>query len=68
MGITFQNYVINLRLEQGKKLLSETNLSISEISEKIGYFSVSHFTKQFKKEYGVTPNVYRNYGVPPVLG
>ncbi len=44
------------RLEHAGFLLRTTGMNVSEISEKIGYESVSHFIKSYKEKYGFTPN------------
>lgn len=53
------NYVSNLRLEMGKKLLKSTNLSVCEIAEKIGYSNVYYFSGAFKKNFGISPTEYQ---------
>lgn len=47
------------RLIAAKKLLLTTDLQIQEISSKVGFDSVTHFINMFKKEYGVTPKLFR---------
>jgi AraC-like DNA-binding protein len=44
------------------KLLSSTALSVSEISERIGYKDTSDFYRAFKKTHGVSPTCYRSFG------
>ncbi len=48
-----------IRTDYAKRLLSTTNLTILEISYKLGYSSISHFSKLFKQEVGLTPSEYR---------
>lgn len=59
IGVNFLAYLTNIRMEQAKKLLISTSLSIAEISEKSGYADYRVFTKVFKKAEGVTPSQYR---------
>lgn len=59
VGVNFLTYLTNIRMEQAKKLLISTSLSIAEISEKTGYADYRVFTKVFKKSEGVTPSQYR---------
>ncbi len=47
------------RLIAAKKLLLTTDLQIQEISSKVGFDSVTHFINMFKREYGVTPKLFR---------
>jgi transcriptional regulator GlxA family with amidase domain len=53
-------YLLKLRLDKVKELLSNTNLSISEITYQTGFESVSYLSKLFKKKDKVTPRDYRN--------
>ena len=53
------SYVTRLRIERAKKELIETERSIAEISELIGYNDSHYFFKLFKKETGMTPLQYR---------
>lgn len=46
---TFLNYLTRLRLEEAKRLMRDTRLSITEISERVGYASANSFTRAFKK-------------------
>jgi len=56
---TFIEYVNEFRIVHATKLLSEKQLSLSEISLDCGFNSQSHFIKQFKKVTGQTPSEYR---------
>lgn len=55
--MNFLAYLTNIRMEQAKKLLLSTDLSIAEVSERSGYGDYRVFTKVFKKSEGVTPPV-----------
>ena len=55
----FLAYLTNIRMEQAKKLLLSTSLSIAEVSEQSGYGDYRVFTKVFKKAEGITPSQYR---------
>ena len=60
---TNQNFcdILNgVRIEQAKKLLHDPSLKIREISEKVGFTDVTHFSKKFKQIVGVSANGYRN--------
>ncbi len=59
IGVNFLVYLTNIRMEQAKKLLLSTPLSIAEVSERSGYSDYRVFTKVFKKTEGVTPSQYR---------
>ncbi len=58
-GEHFADYVKNLRIKRSATLLSNTNLSNSQIIEDCGFKDIPTFYKNFKKVYGVTPKQYR---------
>lgn len=58
-GVPPYRYIIQKRLEQSKKMLTETDLSIAYIAETMGFGSSSRFADTFKKEYGYLPSIYR---------
>ena len=57
-GCTIFNYVIKLKIKEAKALLRTDNLSITEISEHLGFESVHYFCRSFKKNTGVSPTEY----------
>lgn len=59
LNISPQEYILNHRLEQGRRLLCTTNLSIQEIAEQIGYENPLTFSKIFKNFFGLSPKHYR---------
>jgi len=56
MGITFINYINNLRLHRAKQLLTIESYSVSEACFGCGFNSSSNFLRAFKKKYGYAPN------------
>lgn len=60
VGIPFTDYMINLRINKAKELMEDPNLKIYEICESVGYRSVEHFSRIFKKVTGYSPNSFRN--------
>ncbi|MGM0613132.1 MAG: helix-turn-helix domain-containing protein [Bacteroidota bacterium] len=58
-GITLQQYMITHRIEKAKELILYDELNISEISYKLQYSSVAHFSNQFKKITGLNPSFYK---------
>lgn len=52
-------YILQLRLDHSIELMRNPDMSIEEISDKIGYANISHFTRAFKRVKGVTPSLYR---------
>lgn len=61
-GKTFCDTVTNIRMQHACTLLCGESISVEQVAEKVGYPSVEHFTRQFKKRYGRTPLEYRNRG------
>lgn len=59
LGISPINYLIHRRLNVCQSLLKTSSLSVSEISEAVGFASQSYFTQTFKKYTHLTPNQYR---------
>ncbi|MEH7416254.1 response regulator [Neobacillus drentensis] len=58
-GVSFSSYLIQLRLEKAKQLLTDPALKIYEVSERVGYNDQAHFTHVFKKFIGITPQEYK---------
>ena len=59
IGITPHQYLIQQRIEQAKRLLKQSNLSINEIALQCGFTGQSHLTKAFQDEIRTTPKAYR---------
>ncbi len=59
VGEAVGQFITKNRIYKAKQLLSETNLSISEIAEKVGMESYTYFIKFFKARVGTTPLQYR---------
>lgn len=53
-------HIQTLRMNQAKKMLKDTNLTIHEITLKLGYVSTSQFSSLFKQYFNVSPTNYRN--------
>jgi AraC-like DNA-binding protein/ligand-binding sensor protein len=58
-GLSFTNYVSRVRVEKAKNLLLNPNLRISEIAYEVGFQSLTHFNRIFKKIIGQSPTDYR---------
>lgn len=58
-GTTPHKYLLNLRLERAKQLLSDRALPVTLIAEECGFSGVYHFCKAFKENVGQTPTAYR---------
>lgn len=60
-GTTFNNYLLNYRMQAASKLLSTTLLNISEIAYLVGFNDAPHFSRTFAKYFKMSPRQYRNY-------
>lgn len=58
-GMTYSNYILMKRMKKAKDMLSNTNESIEDISNKCGFRTVSGFYKKFRSYANMTPNMYR---------
>jgi 2-isopropylmalate synthase len=59
-GKTFGEHVAQIRMKKAKTLLKNGNMTIENISYSIGYPNAEHFSRVFKKAFGMTPVQYRN--------
>jgi AraC family transcriptional regulator len=58
-GISPHQYVLRTRVEKAKHLLRASDLSLSEIAFRVGFFDQSHLARHFKRRYGVSPRTFR---------
>ena len=58
-GISPINYMITRRIEESKYLLAETDLSMSQIAQLLGFSSLSYFSQVFRRTQSVTPMEFR---------
>lgn len=58
-GISPISYMISCRIQEGKRLLADTDLSLSQISSILGFSSASYFSQSFRKAAGISPMEYR---------
>ncbi len=59
-GINFTDYLSRVRIEKSKNLLLNPNLRVSEIAFEVGFQSLTHFNRVFKKVLGQSPTEYRS--------
>ncbi len=59
-GKSVLDYINSLRVNEGKRLLRQTNSSIGEIAQGLGYNNVQSFNRFFKKFEGITPGEFRS--------
>ncbi len=60
-GINFTDYLSRVRIEKSKNLLLNPNLRVSEIAFEVGFQSLTHFNRVFKKILGQSPTEYRGH-------
>ena len=58
-GVSLSSYINSYLMEKSKLFLMNPALSISEISDKLGFCDQFYFFKQFKSKFGITPSSYR---------
>ncbi|MBN4000976.1 AraC family transcriptional regulator [Nostoc sp. LPT] len=58
-GTTVFGYLQTCRMAQAQQLLSNRQLSIAEVAQRVGYASPSQFCHAFKRHVGMTPSIYR---------
>ena len=58
-GVSPINYMISRRIEESKYLLAETDLSLSQIAQLLGFSSLSYFSQVFHRTQNISPKEYR---------
>ncbi|WP_256223441.1 AraC family transcriptional regulator [Paenibacillus sp. 1_12] len=58
-GFTFSEYLASYRHSMAKKWLTESDITIKEISEKLQYMNSQNFIRAFRKQEGITPGKFR---------
>lgn len=58
-GLSINEYVNSQRIKRAIVLIMKTSISLTDIPEKVGFFSAQNFFKQFKKITGATPLAYK---------
>ena len=58
-GLTIEKYFIQLKIERIKELLVYDELSLTEISYRLGYSSLAHLSSQFKQITGINPSTFK---------
>ena len=58
-GMTYSEFLQDIRLKKAGQLLLQTDTNVSEIAELVGYHNKGYFYKIFTERYGTTPAIYR---------
>ena len=59
-GLSFKQYINEIRMTEARRFLQETDLSVAEIASRVGFGTNTHFNRVFKEKYGCTPIEFRN--------
>lgn len=59
IGVTPGQYILRTRLNAARRLLETTAKALGDIAADTGFFDQSHFTRHFRRSFGVTPSAYR---------
>ncbi len=57
-GLTPHNWLLRLRLEHACSLLAEGRRSVADLAQEVGFYDQSHFSRSFRKAFGVAPTAY----------
>ena len=59
VGVTFNSYVNQKRIDEAKKLLVNEDIKIYDIADRVGYSDVDYFSRKFRSIEGMSPADYR---------
>jgi YesN/AraC family two-component response regulator len=63
-GVSFKEYVTQVRVAEAKRLLLGTDLSVAEIARAVSYTNINQFYKVFYRSCAMSPGEYRRYYTP----
>ena len=58
LGTTIHKYITSVRIKQAKRLIQAGGATCTEIARRVGFASIHHFSRIFRKETGVPPSRY----------
>lgn len=59
VGVTFLKYLTGVRIEEAKRLLSDSGSSVSDTARQVGYYTSQYFAKVFSRTVGMTPQEFK---------
>jgi len=59
-GVPLKQYILNVKTDSANFMLSDTNLSVTEIAKALGFSDSHNFARTYKKQTGLSPSEYRN--------
>lgn len=60
-GFSPQDYIITLRIQRACELIAQSDMTVKEIAESVGYQDQLYFSRIFKSRMGIVPNRYKEY-------
>jgi AraC family transcriptional regulator, transcriptional activator of pobA len=63
-GRTVQQWITERRMREARRLLADTDLTVTEIAPRVGYREAGYFVRRFRTAHGVTPGAWRRAGRP----
>ena len=60
MGISIKEYLHTMRMEEAVRLMTQTDMSLSEIAYNVGYNNYNNFYHHFERFFGMTPREYKD--------
>jgi len=60
IGVTFTTYLMSKRVENAKRLMSESTMKLYDVASAVGYTNVQYFSTVFKEIEGITPSQFRS--------
>lgn len=62
-GLGIGEYILKVRIDMARRYLSETGMTIAEISDKLGFSSQRYFSTAFKRATGLSPSEFRKSSI-----
>ena len=56
VGISPAKYILACKLDEGRRMLSQLDITVTEVAESLGFYDVAHFSRRFKEAYGLPPS------------
>jgi AraC family transcriptional regulator of arabinose operon len=66
VGTSPMRHLEQVRLQQARRLLASTHLTVSEVADVLGYCNVFHFSKVFRDHVGQPPSQFRQQHEPQI--
>lgn len=59
MGISFVDYIVRYKMQMLRLMIAQTDMTVNEIADKLGYDDCKYMSRLFKNTYGITVSEYR---------